>query len=96
MNAELKNRMRNGCPLLKDAIEYFESMEAKTVQVGADDVNVEKTVSFDGSRRLVSVLFVNSDGADEGIDTYDIDTNGFKFKAGSQGVLFYRTEEVVA
>lgn len=85
--------MQNGCPLLKDAVEYLESMETKSVEVIA---NAEQVVTFDTPRQLTSVLFVNADGAEEGMDTYDITTSGFKCKAGSAGTVYYKTDEVSA
>lgn len=96
MNNALKTRIGGACPIMRPLIEWLEAREAKSVTIEAGDVNVEQTVAFPDTSRLVSVLFVNSDGAEEGIDVYGITTSGFKFKAGSAGTLYYKTDEVSA
>jgi hypothetical protein len=96
MNNSLKTRLQNACPLMAGLIEFLEAREAKSAVVETADVNVEQTVTFPSTSRLVSFMFVNSSGAEEGIDVYDITTSGFKYKAGSEGTLYYKTDEVSA
>jgi len=85
MNTELKNRMQNGCPLLKDAIDYFESMETKSAVVVA---NTPLTVTHNLGR-VTRVWFVNESGEEEGIDVTAVTVNGFTCRAGSAGTVYY-------
>jgi len=96
MNDALKSRLQNACPLMRSLIEHMEARETQSVAVEAGDVNVEQTVAFSDTSRLAGFYFVNSDGAEEGVDVYAVTTSGFKFKAGSAGTLYYKTDEVSA
>lgn len=96
MNDALKTRLQNACPLMASLISWLEDREVQSAAVAAEDANVEQTVTFSSTARLVDAMFVNSDGAEAGIDIYSVTTSGFKFKAGSAGTLYYKTDEVSA
>ena len=85
MNTAIKNKMENGCPILKAAVPYFEGQEVHSSPVVAD---VELVVT--GLDHVVNPWFVNEAGAIAEVEITGVTASGFTVNSLVNGTIYYR------